>query len=221
MIEYISLVLCIILIIIVIFCLTQNSCLQDETLFPELYLFQKYNNLIVEELDDAIVIDRWTNIYTIDKLVKKQFNDDPNDSKTIIEIINYTYEPLSTDLKSVKMFILLYFGIVINENVKICPNITALVNGVPNVMNAMIMSVTPHTVSNKIINVIKDSTITCLMPLTPYDSQEGVVINGSFIRYIDLFKERKYIVFNTKCSYQLWNSSGVTKYVLIMDIIYL
>jgi len=220
MFEYICLVCCLcIMLIIVLFFTSGSSCIRDDTKYPELHLFRKFNKIIVKELDNAIKTRRWTNIFTVDTLVKTQFSIDPLNSQQIIQIIENTYEPLTTNLYSLKLFVLIYFNIVIEDNVRVCPNITALLNGVPNVMNAYIQSVTPHTVTDKRSGAIKDNTIRCMIPLTPYDGREGISINDEVYNYSDLLATRDYIVFNTKCFYQLWNLTDVNKYVLVLDIL--
>lgn len=240
-------IICCIVIMICVICVyyvkRNSSCLIDDSLYPELSLFEKFSDQINEDLNNAIKTERWTAISIIDKINQdtsiNTIDTDPINwpNLKILDTIRNNYRSLyEGNINTIRYFILVFANKLLNENLIPCQNIIALINGVPNVYSAYIRCINPHTVSDLYKNQSNKSNKSnksnqsnqsikqCIIPLSNIigDSEhnEGIMINGYAYNYNDLLQNRKYIIFDTNCSYQFYNFTQFNTYAIVIDLKY-
>jgi hypothetical protein len=215
MIEFIILFCIVLFIIVIIYFFNEGSvCIIDQTLFPELQTFKIFSNLVQNDLTNAIKTNNWVNDSIVESNVKPALREG-NHAGVInaVSIIKNNYEPLQSRQNTIKVFFLYLFEHTFTDNVIACPNMSTLVQGIPNVVSAYIRCVKPNTVSPENY-ILTSNSYMCTIPLSTITYGEGITVNGEIYEYIDLFENREYLVTDSSCRYQLWNNTSVYKFVL-------
>jgi hypothetical protein len=218
MIEYYSLYFCIFFFVLVflIYYLDDGlKCLIDDSLYPELVLFQKYSDIVDKELIKSIKTDRWVDMAIFDTSIRPFI--DPTNVQTSIDIIRNNYEPLETRAYTAKYFFLIFYGYNLLENTTICPNLLAMINGIPRITTAYIRCVKPGTVTNPELYPY-ENTYLCYVPLSNIEPKYGIVLNDELYEYANLLNYRRFIIMNSYCKYQLWNYTASNKFILVIAV---
>ena len=192
----------IIIIIIIVIAILENkqSCIIDDSLYPELHIFKPNDDLMYTDLKQALFTSSWTDISNItqDKLKKMQ---------------DYM-EPADTRVNTVKYFIFISNDIAVNNNIQTCPNIITLINAVPNVTFAAIMCMKTSVVSNNIA-FLPDMYI-CFIPISQANDEFGLIVNNYVYKYSDLLKNVQFLITDSNCNVQVYNKSEYDKYAIIL-----
>ena len=199
MIEYY--ILCssiVLLLIIIIIFATRQQCLIDDSLYPELHIFKPNNDLIYDELKYALKEVAWTDQSNINKNLKESM------------------EPLFTRKSTVKYFIFIKDSTIVNNNINTCPNITTLINAVPNVVFAAIMCIKGNYVSDN-ISFLKNKHM-CFIPISQSNDEFGLIINNYIYKYSDLLKNIQFLIVNSDCVVQVYNQSMNDRYILCLAL---
>lgn len=197
MIEYV--ILCstiMLLIIIVIVLVTKQGCLIDDSLYPELHIFKPNDDLMYADLKYALKEVAWI------------------DQSNINKKIEYVTEPLYTRKSTIKYFIFIKDSIVVNNNIQTCPNITTLINAVPNVEFAAIMCIKGNYVSNNIS--LSANKHLCFIPISQSNDEFGLIVNNYIYKYSDLLKNIQFLIINSNCFIQVYNQSPYNKYTICL-----
>lgn len=222
MVEFIILFCLVLFLIILIFFFNKgSSCIQDQTIFPELYLFQKFSSLVQKDLINIIKSDKWIDNSVLNKdvnnIIAKSINNDRIVVDRSVNFIENNYETLDPRVSTIKTFFFYLSYHIFTDNVIICPSIIALINGVPNVLAAYIKCIKPNTVSSKTFSAIPNTYI-CTIPLSPIDYKEGITIEDEVYEYKDLLMGNKYFILDGNCKHQLWNFTPIHKFILFIIV---